>query len=96
MSTSLSTAVSQQHATANAFVQKGSRPSERLLRPCGLPYEVRIDGARSGRFDNIRDAIASARIAKIGKPFSNIMIADTKTGRMLIEVAARADTGDRA
>ncbi len=53
-----------------------------------LPYEVRIDGIRAGKFDDLHDALASARIAKHGKPMARVAIADIRTGQMVIELEA--------
>ena len=33
-------------------------------------YEVHIHGSRKGRFEDLRDAISSARIAKVDRPIS--------------------------
>lgn len=57
-----------------------------VTRSLGLAYEVCINSVRSGRFDDVSDAIASARMAKSGQPFANVVVADTMTGRMVIEV----------
>jgi hypothetical protein len=51
-----------------------------------LPYEVRIDGTYRGGFAEVRDAMASARIAKQGHPSAHIAITDRKTGRLVIQI----------
>jgi hypothetical protein len=51
-----------------------------------LPYEVRVDGRKRGSFDNLADALASARIAKCAEPFADIVVADARTDRMVIAV----------
>ena len=50
------------------------------------PYEVRIDGIAKGRFDDLRDAISSARLAKSDRPASQIAVVDKGTGQLVIEV----------
>ncbi len=50
------------------------------------PYEVRVNGARSGAFRDVRDAISSARIKKRESPRSMVGVADTSTGQFLFEV----------
>lgn len=51
-------------------------------------YEIRINGAAAGRFDDLRDAAASAGVAKRVHPGADIIIADTMimTGRLIIEI----------
>jgi hypothetical protein len=53
-----------------------------------LPYAVYINGVLSGHFDDIRDAIASARIAKCERPITEVTVMDAATGKMMIEVEA--------
>ncbi len=53
-----------------------------------LPYAVYISGVLSGRFDDIRDAIASARIAKRERPVTKVSVVEAATGKMVIEVEA--------
>lgn len=53
------------------------------------PYEVRIDGARSGAFRDVRDAISAARIKKREAPGALVGVADASTGQFLFEVDAR-------
>ena len=50
------------------------------------PYEVRIEGVAKGRFEDLRDAISSARIAKRDRPASGITVVDRGTGQLVIEV----------
>lgn len=57
-------------------------------RAHGLPYEIHINGAPTGRFDDLRDAAASARIAKRAQPDANIVIVDAMTHRLIIEIVA--------
>ncbi len=51
-----------------------------------FPYAVYISGVLAGRFDDIRDALASARIAKHERPMAKIAVIETVTGKMVIEV----------
>jgi hypothetical protein len=51
-----------------------------------IPYEVRIEGARLGRFENLRDAITSAQITKVEHPLSNVSVIDVSTGQIVIEI----------
>jgi hypothetical protein len=53
-----------------------------------FPYAVYINGVLSGRFDDLRDATASARIAKHERPIANVAVMETMTGKMAIEVEA--------
>jgi hypothetical protein len=53
-----------------------------------LPYEIRCNGAPTGRFEDLRDAAASARIAKAAQPDANVVIVDAKTRRLIIEIVA--------
>lgn len=50
------------------------------------PYEVRVNGARSGAFRDVRDAISSARMKKRETPKAMVGIADVSTGQFLFEV----------
>jgi hypothetical protein len=56
-------------------------------RSRALPYEIRISGVRTGRFDDLRDAVASARIAKRWQPFADVIVADAATKKMIVEIA---------
>jgi hypothetical protein len=51
------------------------------------PYEVRINGSRRGSFEDVHDAISSARIAKQERPVASIAVADRATGRLVMELA---------
>lgn len=57
-----------------------------LSRIDARPYEVRIEGAAKGRFEDLRDAISSARIAELDRPLSRIAVIDKGTGQLVIEV----------
>jgi hypothetical protein len=50
------------------------------------PYELRIDGFRRGSFENISDAISSARIAKQERPVALISVADRSSGDVVMEM----------
>ena len=47
------------------------------------PFEVRIDGSRRGAFEEVHDAITSARIAQREHPSALIAVANRLTGRLL-------------
>ena len=64
---------------------RGKSPETGSLK---FPYAVYINGVLSGRFDDLRDAIASARIAKHERPIANVAVMETVTGKMAIEVEA--------
>jgi hypothetical protein len=53
-----------------------------------FPYAVYINGVLRGRFDDLRDAIASARIAKHERPIAKVAVVETVAGKMAIEVEA--------
>ena len=59
--------------------------SSKLIK---CPFEVRIDGAPHDRFYDLRDAMASARIAKRDNPMSIVSVVDVTTGKLMIEVKA--------
>ena len=59
-----------------------------LLRRTNFVYEVRSEGKRRGRFENLLDALASAQIAKQEHPVSNISVVDVATGKIVIETEA--------
>jgi hypothetical protein len=50
------------------------------------PYEIRINSSRRGAFADLRDAVASARIAKQEHPSALIAVTDRATGQLVIEV----------
>ena len=51
-----------------------------------LPYAVYVNGLLAGRFDDVRDAIASARIAKGDRPIAKVAVTDAITGQLRIEI----------
>ena len=53
-----------------------------------FPYAVYINGVISGRFDDLRDATASARIAKHERRTAKVAVMETVIGKMAIEVEA--------
>jgi hypothetical protein len=59
--------------------------SSKLIK---CPFEVRIDGAPHDQFYDLRDAAASARIAKRKNPVSIVVVIDVTTEKMMIEVEA--------
>jgi hypothetical protein len=68
--------------TEFANQRRGSSEKDTVSRP----YEVRIDSSRRGAFADLRDAIASARIAKQEHPSALISVTDRATGQLVIEV----------
>jgi hypothetical protein len=58
--------------------------SDRMVQ--AQPFEVRIEAMRQGRFEDVRDAIASARISKNDHPLSRICVADLTTGQIVVEI----------
>jgi hypothetical protein len=50
------------------------------------PFSIRIGATRQGRFEDVRDAIASARISKKDHPLSRICVADLTTGQIVVEI----------
>ncbi len=49
-------------------------------------FEIRVDAKRQGRFEDVRDAVASAHISKRDHPLSRVSVADLTTGQIIIEV----------
>jgi hypothetical protein len=58
----------------------------RSYRARTRPYELRINGSRRGAFEEVRDAVSSARIAKQECPFALITVADRVTGILVAEL----------
>lgn len=50
------------------------------------PYEVSMQGRRLGGFEDLRDAIAAARIIKREHPLTFVIVTDVATGQVVIEV----------
>jgi len=63
------------------------RTRRRRKRPVRQPYEVRIDGFQRGAFEDVRDAISCARIAKQECAAALIAVAHSPTGRLVMEIA---------
>jgi hypothetical protein len=51
------------------------------------PYEVRINGSRRGLFEDVHDAISSARIAKQERPVAFIAVADRANRQVVMELS---------
>ena len=62
--------------------------STRAGKPKIQPFEVRIDGSRRGAFEEVHDAITSARIAQREHPSALIAVANRLTGRLLAQLAS--------
>jgi hypothetical protein len=70
-------------------VEALTAPPQRLGGPSKLvacPFEVRIDGNPHDQFYDVRDATASARIAKRLNPASVVVVTDVRTGKLVIPV----------
>jgi hypothetical protein len=67
----------------NEFANARRRSREQVV---SRPYEIRINSSRRGAFADLRDAVASARIAKQGHPSALIAVTDRATGQLVIEV----------
>jgi hypothetical protein len=65
---------------------QGLRDDSRDRKIQATPFEVRIGAMRQGRFEDVRDAIASARISKKDRPLSRICVADLTTGQIVLEI----------
>ena len=68
-----------------------SQPRARVDRPASRelisrPYEVRVDYTRRGRFEDLRDAIGSAKIAKRESPRARVTVADALAGYVVVEI----------
>ena len=50
------------------------------------PYAVCVAGARRGAFEDLRDAIASARLAKRDNCHAAVIVTDVATGQIVIEI----------
>ena len=72
-------------AAASAQSRQSHARSSKLIN---FPFEVRIDGAPHDQFYDLRDATASARIAKRDKPMSIVVVTDMRTGKLMIELEA--------
>jgi len=64
------------------------RGKSRETNSLKFPYAVYINGVLSGRFDDLHDATASARIAKHERPIASVAVMETVTGKMAMEVEA--------
>ena len=50
------------------------------------PFEVRVDNERRGQFDDLRDAIACAKLLRRDRPLSCITVLDASSSAFVIEV----------
>jgi hypothetical protein len=50
------------------------------------PFEVHVDGARRDQFYDVRDATASARLAKRVNPRACVVVMDARTGKLVAEM----------
>jgi hypothetical protein len=56
------------------------------------PFEVRVDGASHDRFYDVRDAMMSARALKKRNPSATVLVVDTRTRKLVIEIDLGAPT----
>ena len=49
-------------------------------------FEVRVGTTGRGRFEQVRDAIGSARMSKNDHPLSRVCVADLTTGQIVAEI----------
>jgi hypothetical protein len=63
--------------------RSGSRPTLEAIR---RPFEVHVDAKRRGRFEDLDDAIGSARIAKWENPGFVVVVTDALAGRTVLEI----------
>jgi hypothetical protein len=52
--------------------------------PC--PYVVIVDGQVRDQFYDVRDAVAAARAIRKQNPAFDVVVTDTRTGRLKIEI----------
>ena len=77
--------VQDRSAAAAARRPQSEALSSKLIK---CPFEVRIDGEPHDRFYDLRDAMASGRVAKRNNPMSIVVVVDVTTGKLMIEVEA--------
>ena len=77
--------VQDRSAAAAAQRPQSEALSLKLIK---CPFEVRIDGEPHDRFYDLRDAMASGRVAKLGNPKASVVVVDVTTGKLMIEVEA--------
>ncbi len=69
-----------------AAAAKRRQLDARSSKLINFPFEVRIDGAPHDQFYDLRDATASARIAKRKDPMSIVVVTDVTTRKLMIDV----------
>jgi hypothetical protein len=67
--------------------EKDAAPTTRPPRLVACPFEVRVDGVTQDRFYDVRDAMMSARALKKENPSATVIVTDTRTSRLVIDVA---------
>ena len=75
--------VQNRSAAAAAQRPQSEALSSKLIK---CPFEVRIDGEPHDRFYDLRDAMASGRVAKRNNPMSIVVIADVTTRKLVVEI----------
>jgi hypothetical protein len=71
--------ICQRGAPATPAGSSGGR-----LIPC--PYIALVDGQARDQFCDVRDAVAAARSIHKQSPASDVVVTDTRTGRLKIEI----------
>ena len=77
-----------QHGFENllAWSDKAPTPNPPPSKLVACPFEVRVDGALHDRFYDLRDAVASARIAKRDNPTRTVVVTDVRTRKVVFEL----------
>jgi hypothetical protein len=66
--------------------EKDTAPTTRPPRLVACPFEVRVDGGTHDRFYDVRDAMASARAYKTKNLSATVLVVDSRTGKLVIEI----------
>jgi hypothetical protein len=66
--------------------EKETAPTNHSPKLVACPFEVRVDGASRDRFYDVRDAMMSARALKKVNPSGTVLIVDTRTRKLVIEI----------
>ena len=59
------------------------------LGDASRPFTVSVDEIGVGHFEDLRDAIASAQIRKLDRPLARVVVADGRTGALVVEIEQR-------
>ncbi len=75
--------VQDRSAAAAAQRPQSEALSSKLIK---CPFEVRIDGEPHDRFYDLRDAMASGRVAKLDNPNASVVVVDVTTRKLVVEI----------